>query len=45
MIRTWRGKAAAQAFQRQRCKALAPDIQRAAYRKLLILDAAEASTT
>ena len=41
MIRSFKGKAAEQVFGRSRHKGLSPDIQRAAYRKLLILDAAE----
>jgi proteic killer suppression protein len=41
MIRSFKGKAAGQVFGRARHRGLSPDIQRAAYRKLLILDAAE----
>lgn len=41
MIRSFKGKAAGQVFGRARHKGLSLDIQRAAYRKLLILDAAE----
>jgi proteic killer suppression protein len=42
MIRTFKGKWAAKVFQRQRCSGLSPDVQRRAYRKLAILDAAGA---
>jgi len=42
MIRSFRGKAAEQVFGRRRHKGLSTSIQRAAYRKLLMLDAAEA---
>ena len=42
MIRSFRGKAAEQVFGRRRHKGLSTAIQRAAYRKLLMLDAAEA---
>ena len=41
MIRSFIGKAAEQVFGRGRHKGLSPALQRAAYRKLLILDAAE----
>ena len=41
MIRSFKGKAAEQIFARRRQKGLSPALQRAAYRKLLILDAAE----
>lgn len=41
MIRSFKEKRAEQIFNRQRCRGLSPDIQRAAYRKLAILDAAE----
>ena len=42
MIRSYKGKLAEQVFQRQRCPGLSPDVQRRAYRKLAILDAAGA---
>lgn len=41
MIRSYRGKVAEQVFRRERCKSLSLDVQRAASRKLAILDAAE----
>jgi proteic killer suppression protein len=40
MIRSFRGKWAEMVFRRQRCRGLSPDVQRRAYRKLAILDAA-----
>ena len=42
MIKSFRGKRAPEIFRRQPCRGLPPDIQRAAYRKLAILDAAVA---
>lgn len=41
MIRSFRDKLAQQVFRRQRSKALSGAVQRAAYRKLLVLDAAD----
>ena len=41
MIRTFRDPQAENIFQRQRVKGLSQDVQRAALRKLVILDAAE----
>ena len=41
MIRSFKGKAAEQVFSRMRRKGLSPTLQRAAHRKLLMLDAAE----
>lgn len=40
MIRSFRGKAASQVFNRERCKELSVELQRSAYKKLLLLDAA-----
>lgn len=42
MIRSFKGQAAEQVFGRERHKGLSTVIQKAAFRKLLILDAAEA---
>ena len=42
MIRSFRGKTAEQVLGRKRQKGLSTAIQRAAYRKLLMLEAAEA---
>jgi proteic killer suppression protein len=42
MIRSFRGKWSEQVFQRQSCRGLPGDVQRRAYRKLAILDAAGA---
>ena len=41
MIRSFKGKAAEQVFGRMRHRGLSPALQRVAYRKLLILEAAE----
>lgn len=41
MIRSFKGKAAERVFARKRHRALSAAVQRAAYRKLLILDAAQ----
>jgi len=40
MIRSFKGKWAEQVFTRQRCRHFSVETQRAAYRKLAILDAA-----
>ena len=42
MIRSFRGKWARQVHQRERCPGLGLSVQRQAYRKLAILDAADA---
>ena len=42
MIRSFKGKRAEHVFTRRRCRGLSAEIQRAAYRKLAILDAAGA---
>ena len=42
MIRSFKGKWAEQVFTRRRCRRLSVETQRAAYRKLAILDAAGA---
>lgn len=42
MIRSFKGKWAEQVFNRLRCRQLSVEIQRAAYRKLAIIDAAGA---
>jgi toxin HigB-1 len=42
MIQSFRGRASQQVFERRRCSSLSVDVQRAAYRKLLILEAAGA---
>jgi proteic killer suppression protein len=42
MIRTFRGKWAELVFTRQRCGGLSLEVQRSAYKKLAILDAAGA---
>ena len=42
MIRSFKGKWAGQVFTRQRCRRLFVEIQRAAHRKLAIIDAAGA---
>jgi len=42
MIRSFKGKWSEKVFLRQRCRGLSPDLQRRAYRKLAILDAANA---
>ncbi|TLG03834.1 type II toxin-antitoxin system RelE/ParE family toxin [Nocardia cyriacigeorgica] len=41
MIQTFTGKDAESVWKRQRCRRLSPELQRSAYRKLLILDAAD----
>ena len=41
MIRTFRDRKTEEVFQRERVRALHPDVQRLAQRKLVILDAAE----
>jgi proteic killer suppression protein len=40
MIRSFRGKLAEQVFRRDRCPAFSVEVQRAAYRRLAMLDAA-----
>ncbi|MBM3541213.1 MAG: type II toxin-antitoxin system RelE/ParE family toxin [Alphaproteobacteria bacterium] len=40
MIKSFRGKPAADVFERHRVRTLGPDVQRAAYRKLLMIHAA-----
>ena len=42
MIRSFKGKWSEKVFLRQRCRGLSPDLQQRAYRKLAILDAANA---
>jgi len=42
MIRSFKGKWSDKVFQRVRCAGLSPEVQRKAYRKLAILDAAGA---
>ena len=42
MIRSFKGKRAEQVFNRQKCRGLSAEVQQAAYRKLAILDAADA---
>jgi proteic killer suppression protein len=42
MIRSYQGKWAEKVFQRQKCSGLSTEVQRQAYRKLAILDAAGA---
>ncbi|HCS48838.1 MAG TPA: plasmid maintenance system killer [Candidatus Aminicenantes bacterium] len=42
MIKSFKGKWAQTVFGRQSCRGLSPDAQSAAYRKLVILDAAGA---
>ena len=42
MIKSFKGKWAQTVFGRQPCRGLSSDVQRAAYRKLVILDAAGA---
>ncbi|HUU36678.1 MAG TPA: type II toxin-antitoxin system RelE/ParE family toxin [Candidatus Desulfaltia sp.] len=42
MIKSFKGKWAQTVFDRQPCRGLSPDVQRAAYRKLVILEAAGA---
>lgn len=41
MIKSFKGKASKNVFARERSKRISPNIQRIAYRKLLILDAVE----
>jgi proteic killer suppression protein len=41
VILTFTGKDAEDVWNRQRCRRLNPELQRSAYRKLLILDAAD----
>ena len=40
MIRSHKGKWSRAVFNRERCRGLPPEVQRRAYRKLVILDAA-----
>ncbi len=42
MIRSFRDRETKKVFERERSRRLAPDVQRRAHRKLLLLDAAEA---
>ena len=42
MIQSFKGRAAQQVFERRRCSSLSVAVQRAVYRKLLILEAAGA---
>ncbi len=42
MIRSFKGKWSEKVFERRRCSGLSTDVQRGAYRKLAILDAANA---
>ena len=42
MIRSFKGKWSEKVFQRQQCRGLSRDVQRKAYRKLAILEAAGA---
>ena len=44
MIRSFKGKWSEKVFQRQKCRGLSLEVQKAAYRKLAILDAAGAVT-
>ena len=44
MIRSFKGKWSERVFQRQKCRGLSLEVQKAAYRKLAILDAAGAVT-
>jgi proteic killer suppression protein len=44
MIKSFKGKWAQAVFRREVCRSLAAEVQRAAYRKLAILDAAGALT-
>lgn len=41
MIQSWRNRDSERVFSRRRSRRLSPDVQRAALRKLLIIDAAE----
>lgn len=42
MIRSFKGKWSKKVFQRQRCRGLSLDVQQRTYRKMAILDAANA---